>query len=151
MIVLNPKSEEPKWKTQRSSDTILTDPRLIMQQLRGQSLSTTTTDEFKHFINGPKTEIEGSALDWWAKEDQRKNYPRLSCLAIDILSVAPTSDRPERVFSENRRILRWDRHKLGDLPLNNMACIKNWRENGHLQKYVIEKGEKVLGDAGIPE
>jgi hypothetical protein len=43
------------------------------------------------------------ALVWWYQDTQRQRWPRLSLMAIDILSIPPMSDEPERVFSGARR------------------------------------------------
>jgi hypothetical protein len=43
------------------------------------------------------------ALAWWCQDTQRQRWPRLSLMAIDILSIPPMSDELERVFSGARR------------------------------------------------
>ena len=43
-----------------------------------------------------------TALQWWSQEQHRKHWPRLSLMALDILSIPPISDEPERVFSGAR-------------------------------------------------
>jgi hAT family C-terminal dimerisation region len=43
------------------------------------------------------------ALAWWYQDTQRQRWPRLSLMAIDILSIPPMSDELERVFSGARR------------------------------------------------
>jgi hypothetical protein len=43
------------------------------------------------------------ALAWWCQDTQRQRWPRLSLITIDILSIPPMSDKPERVFSGGRR------------------------------------------------
>jgi hypothetical protein len=43
------------------------------------------------------------ALAWWLQDAQRQRWPRLALMAIDILSISPMSDEPERVFSGARR------------------------------------------------
>jgi hypothetical protein len=40
---------------------------------------------------------------WWLDPHQRTRWSRLSALAIEILSIPPMSDEPERVFSDRRR------------------------------------------------
>jgi hypothetical protein len=62
-------------------------------------------DSFNTFIHAAPIKIAGSPLKWWYHKDQRRAYPRLSCMAIDILSIAPKSSNAESVFSNSRRTL----------------------------------------------
>jgi hypothetical protein len=39
----------------------------------------------------------------------KTRWPRPSLMAIDIRSIPPMSDEPERVFSGARRTVSWDR------------------------------------------
>jgi len=50
------------------------------------------------------------------------------------------SDEPERVFSSARRVLSWDRARLGDELLQQLQCVKHWKRNGHISR-IIEPGE----------
>jgi hypothetical protein len=45
------------------------------------------------------------ALTWWYQDAQRQRWPRLSLMAIDILTIPAMSDEPERVFSGGRRTI----------------------------------------------
>ena len=36
-----------------------------------------------------------TAIQWWSQEQHRKRWPRLSLMALDILSIPPMSDEPE--------------------------------------------------------
>lgn len=40
-----------------------------------------------------------SALEWWTNTPQRTQFPTLSCMAINILSIPATSSKVEQVFS----------------------------------------------------
>ena len=51
-------------------------------------------------------------LAWWCQDTQRQRWPRLSLMAINILSILPMSDEPERVFSGARRTVSWDRGQI---------------------------------------
>ncbi|KAF6525502.1 hypothetical protein HZS61_011297 [Fusarium oxysporum f. sp. conglutinans] len=58
---------------------------------------TRDVDDFENFIHNQPIKIEGSPLIWWCQRDQVRTYPRLSRMAIDILSVPPGSADPEQV------------------------------------------------------
>jgi hypothetical protein len=52
------------------------------------------------------------ALAWWYQDTQRQRWPRLSLMAIDILSIPAMSDELERVFSRARRTVSWDKGQI---------------------------------------
>jgi hypothetical protein len=52
-------------------------------------------DEYESFANGTPISVTGSALNWWLESAQRKQYPALSQMAIDILSIPVMSSEPE--------------------------------------------------------
>lgn len=88
------------------------------------------TDSFDAFISAAPIKIDGSPLKWWCHKDQRRAYPRLSCMAIDILSIAPESSDAESVFSSGRRTLTWDRHRLKCTNLEKVECVGKWLREG---------------------
>ena len=48
-------------------------------------------DDLEDFVKATPIKISGLPLQWWCHKDQRKTYPQLSGMAIDILSIAPES------------------------------------------------------------
>ena len=60
-------------------------------------------DEYKDY-NSQESYDSGKkgALAWWYQDTQRQRWPRLSLIAIDILSIPPMSNKLERVFSRAR-------------------------------------------------
>jgi hypothetical protein len=64
------------------------------------------------------------ALAWWCQDTQRQRWPRLSLMAIDILSIPPMSDEPERVFSGGRRTVSWDRAQMEAETIEMRECLK---------------------------
>ena len=89
-------------------------------------------DDFDTFINAPPIKISGSPLKWWCHKDQIKSYPRLSRVAINILSIAPESSDPESAFSGGRRTLSWDRERMSSEHLEMAECIGNWLREGQI-------------------
>jgi len=75
-----------------------------------------------------------TALQWWSQEQHRKRWPRLSLMALDILSIPPMSDEPERVFSGARRTISWERMRLGGPMIEATECLKHWKRSGILNK-----------------
>ena len=73
-----------------------------------------------------------TAIQWWSQPIQRGRYPRLSQLAIEVLSIPGMSDKPERVFSGSRRRVPWDRTKTSVQLLEASECVKDWTVQGIL-------------------
>jgi hypothetical protein len=47
-------------------------------------------------------------------------------MAINILSIAPSSTEPEQQFSGARRAQSWDRLRLSPENLQRLECMGNW-------------------------
>jgi hypothetical protein len=75
------------------------------------------------------------ALVWWCQDTQRQRWPRLSLMAIDILSIPPMSDEPERVFSGARRTVSWDRGQMEPETIEMRECLKHWKKSGILDTF----------------
>lgn len=97
-------------------------------------------DELERFLNGVPTQIFGTPLQWWTREEQRAEYPRLHQMAIDILSIPPLSDKIEGVFSGVRRATPWERGSLNMETVQIQELMGNWNKNGllHGDEYVNE-------------
>jgi len=109
-------------------------------------------DEFERFVNAkPQKMSTKTPLEWWTREQQRIDYPRLYQMALDILSVPAMSDDPERVFSGARRTISWDRARLSPHSVEMLECLNSWVQNDLIRKlYLVVEGEEieVSGDEG---
>jgi len=83
--------------TNRSAEPSETELYMRMLNVTGS-----VEDEYEDFINSKPISIQGTALQWWLDPTRRADYPRLSQMAIDILSVPSMSAEAERVFSGAR-------------------------------------------------
>jgi hypothetical protein len=101
----------------------------ILKQTRPQS-----QDEFDNYISENPIMLDSrtTAIQWWSQPIQRGRYPRLSQLAIEVLSIPGMSDKPERVFSGSRRRVPWDRTKTSTQLLEASECAKDWTVQGIL-------------------
>ena len=87
-------------------------------------------DEYKDYINGDSYEIgKKSPLEWWLEDSQKKRWPRLSHMAIDILSMPAMSDEPERIFSGARRTISWERSQMQPDVIEWRECLKHWKRS----------------------
>jgi hypothetical protein len=57
-------------------------------------------------------------------------------MAIDILSIPPMSDEPERVFSGARRIVTWDKGQIELETIEMRECLKHWKRSGILNTFL---------------
>jgi hypothetical protein len=96
----------------------------------------TSQDEYDDYSQGETYDIKGSALQWWCQDIQRKCWPRLSYMAIDILSIPAMSAEPERVFSGARRTISWERSRLGAETVEQTECLKHWIQSGLVDKQI---------------
>jgi hAT family protein len=89
------------------------------RDLRDQSTISQIGDELDPFIDGNPV-LPGerdTSLSWWLEEVQRRTYPNLSRVAIDILSSPAMSAQPERA---TRTCL------LGVPAYHNVAANEAW-------------------------
>jgi len=79
-----------------------TEPSETELYMRMLNVTGSVEDEYEDFIKAKPTLIQGTALQWWLNLTRRANYPRLSQMAIDILSIPSMLAEAERVFSGGR-------------------------------------------------
>lgn len=90
-------------------------------------------DDFVAFTESTAVRIDCTPLEWWCRAEKRKNCPRLSRMAITILSIPAESSEPERTFSGTRRTCSWDRLRLSCLNIQKIESIGNWIREGHIR------------------
>jgi hypothetical protein len=101
-------------------------------------------DEYENYTSQTPIQIDCSPLTWWLRDEQRERYPRLSKMAIDILSVPAMSADPERVFSGARRTISWERMCLGAATINIGECLKSWIRSGITEGLPVDVVEQFL-------
>lgn len=102
-------------------------------------------DELQYFINSPQTPVNDPLL-WWQEPAQQAQYPSLSRMAIDILSIHCMSADSERVFSGGRRTVSWDRASLGATTIEHTECLKSWGLSGLLSEIQLIEDDGVIDD-----
>jgi hypothetical protein len=102
----------------------------------------TSEDEYEDYNSQDShSPGKGGALQWWLSDAQRQRWPRLALMAIDILSIPPMSDEPERCFSGARRTVSWDRGQLEAETIELRELLKHWKKSGILDKFLEEDDE----------
>ncbi|KAM3551723.1 hypothetical protein ARSEF4850_007735 [Beauveria asiatica] len=101
----------------------------LKRRLKVQPTPQEEEDTFMAFIEDKTIDLDSlkiSPLQWWLLPEQRRRYPRLHLMAINILSIAPSSAEPEQQFSGARRTQSWDRLRLSPGNLQRLECMGNW-------------------------
>jgi hypothetical protein len=103
----------------------------------------TSQDEYEDYNTGEPYGLgKGTlALLWWCQDMQRQRWPRLSYMAIDILSIPAMSDEPKRVFSGARRTISWERGQMEPETLEMTECLKHWKRSGILDVFLEGEDE----------
>ena len=82
-------------------------------------------DEYTHYINTAVVVCK-DARSWWMEPTQQSNYPNLSIMALDILSIPSMSAEPERLFSGTKLLISDRRIRLGADLIEAFSCLKSW-------------------------
>lgn len=105
----------------------------LLECLQVETTRKQNADNFMAFIQDDATDLNGQTpLEWWCQPEQRRLYPRLSQMAIAILSIPAESSEPERTFSGARRTCSWDRLRLSCSKIEMVECIASWLREGHI-------------------
>ena len=90
-------------------------------------------------------------LKWWHELAQRRRFPHLSLMAIDILSIAPISAKTERLFSKAKLIVTDQRGSMNYETLNLLECLRSWDNSALIIpsscRYVDPAAESILSNA----
>ncbi|EIW51901.1 HAT dimerization, partial [Trametes versicolor FP-101664 SS1] len=80
-------------------------------------------DELNDYLESPVDPTK-DALAWW--HARRLQFPRLSRMALDYLSIPATSVDVERTFSRGRRLLSHVRSRLSAQTTRAVLCLSDW-------------------------
>lgn len=64
--------------------------------------------------------------EWWQETTQRKVYPNLSRMALDLLSIPAMSAEVERLFSSCKITITDRRNRIGIEAVEAIECLKSW-------------------------
>lgn len=80
--------------------------------------------ELERYYEEDRIAFDDCPLQWWY--EKRSKYPILSRLAIDALTISPTTVPVERIFSLANFICTPVRNKLQDQTIRVNVCLKTW-------------------------
>ncbi|KIL63852.1 hypothetical protein M378DRAFT_79131, partial [Amanita muscaria Koide BX008] len=84
-------------------------------------------------------------IAWWHKH--RSMFPRLSRMALDYLTIPPTSVEVERLFSRGRILLSHLRNRMSAQTTCALLCLGDW---SLLNMVKDEDVKKVVNLEDIP-
>lgn len=82
-------------------------------------------DELDQYLALPRVNTD-DAIAWWLEPTQQKNFPNLSKMAMDYLSIPGMSAEPERLFSSTKMTITDRRNRLGGDIIEALECLRSW-------------------------
>ena len=70
-------------------------------------------------------------------------------MAIDILSISPILDEPERVFLGARRTVLWDRARLKGNTIERLQYIKHQKKNRIIIEVLATSGDNIIAASDV--
>lgn len=116
--------------TQTSSSTA-SNPRKSTRKTKQTTVMATTDDEYARYcaediINSHH--YRSRPIDWWKNNANR--YPRLSLMAVDMLTIPSSSAESERTFSSAGRMMAPLRNRARREIVAMAQCIRSWSRAG---------------------
>ena len=92
-----------------------------------------TRDELDRYLDAGAllTLVGGDIRVWWLEASQRSQFPLLSRMAVDILSIPAMSAEVERVFSATKKTISEGRWNLNPTAINGIKCLRSWFRAGY--------------------
>ncbi|OAA63224.1 transposase [Akanthomyces lecanii RCEF 1005] len=104
-------------------------------------------DEYDQWLSSPDPKHDLLVSDpvqyWW---ERRQDYPRLSRMALDLLSIPPMSAECERLFSVAGQMVSPFRTRLEASTIGVTQTVRSWVRNG-----LIDSADSLIdvsGEAG---
>ena len=94
-------------------------------------------DEYTSYCAAPIIPTN-NAIKWWLEETQQKQYPNLSQMALDYLSIPGMSAEAERLFSSAKITLTDRRNRMGAELVEALECLKSWLQIKDKEAAVLE-------------
>ncbi|KID59208.1 Ribonuclease H-like protein, partial [Metarhizium hybridum] len=107
-------------------------------------------DEYEVYCREPVMTVS-DPLKWWLEPAQRRRFPNLSLMAIDILSIPPMSTETERLFSKAKLTVTDVRGSMNIDTLNLVECLRSWDRSALILPsdccYVDQAGDHTIQDS----
>ena len=125
----------PKQPTIPRKTTNLDDFMASIRKLstRPAPLPSATRDKYAEWVatTDPGDCLVDNPIQYWLL--RRRQYPRLSRMAIDVFSIPAMSTEPERIFSLAGQMVTAQRGRLQADIIGAAQCISSWEKSGVIQ------------------
>jgi hypothetical protein len=125
----------PEQPTLSRKTTDLDDFMASIRKLSTQRapLPSATRDEYTEWLatTDPGDCLVDNPTQYWLL--RRRQYPRLSRMAIDLFSIPAMSSEPERIFSLAGQMVTAQRGRLRADIIGAAQCISSWEKSGVIQ------------------
>lgn len=133
---LSPQQDEvPEQSTMARTTTELDDFMASVRKLTAQPTPLTTMyrDEYAEWAasTDPGDCLVDNPIQYWLP--RRRQYPRLSRMAIYLFSIPAMSSEPERIFSLAGQMVTPQREGLKADLIGAAQCISSWEKSGVIQ------------------
>ncbi|OBS16274.1 hypothetical protein FPOA_13066 [Fusarium poae] len=122
----------PEQPTIARKTTDLDDFMASIRKLSTQPAPSTSAmrDEYAEWVatTDPGDCLVDDPIQYWLL--RRRQYPRLSRMAIDLFSVPAMSSEPERIFSLAGKMVTAQRGRLKADLIGAAQCISSWEKSG---------------------
>jgi hypothetical protein len=89
-------------------------------------LSSGFHDEYDRYCAEPTLPDTVDAIQWWLEPSQQRNFPNLSKMALDLLSIPAMSTEAERIFSYLEDSISERRNKSNMDLVEALVLLKSW-------------------------
>jgi hypothetical protein len=118
-LITSPSAQPPSTPSTKA-------PNEFLKWLADDDDDDPMADEYTRYIAQPQVAGVKQGYKWWLEPTQQKNYPNLSRMALDILSIPAMSADPERLFSGAKITISDRRNRLGIYTIEALECLKSW-------------------------
>jgi hypothetical protein len=88
-------------------------------------ISTAALDEYAQYCLLSQHHDFDDIRKWWIEERQKRDFPNLSRMALDMLSIPAMAADPERLFSSAGLTVTDRRNNLSIQSIEELECIKS--------------------------
>jgi len=111
----------------------------------------TSEDDYECWISEPPNPAILNPISYWV--ENRRRWPRLARMALDIFAIPAMSSDPERIFSLSGDMVSPKRNALQAETVGAAQCLKSWDSNGIfniLRAFGTKGGGDVELEASTP-
>ena len=121
--------------------------RTVIEAFLDRSKQQATVDELIAYLRDPMTRVRASEsfsfdlFKWW--DDHSVQYPTLSQMAFDVLSIPAMSAECERVFSGAGALVTHRKKRMREDIIEAIECLRSWWRQDIISQVTDSDDEEV--------